>query len=40
MDEYNGSDDGPSRGCLLGAALLCFFWAGVLVAVALWLGWV
>lgn len=35
--EYQGN---PSRGCLLGAALLCFFWAAVLVGVALWLGWI
>ena len=31
--------DGPSRGCLLGLAFMCFFWAAVIVAGALWLGW-
>ena len=30
--------DGPSRGCLLGAAFVCFFWAAVLVLVwGVWL---
>ena len=28
--------DGPSRGCLLGLAMCCFFWAGVLLVWA-WL---
>ena len=32
--------DGPSRGCLLAAGCMCFFWAGVLIVVALWLGWI
>ena len=40
MDDYSGSDAGPSRGCILGAALLCFFWAAVLIGAALWRGWI
>lgn len=39
MDDYNGSDRSPSRGCLLGAALLCFFWAGVIAFAAYLWGW-
>lgn len=30
----------PAKGCLLGAAVCCFFWAGVLIVVARWLGWI
>ena len=37
MEDYQGE---PSRGCLLSAGCMCFFWAGVLLIVARWLGWI
>ena len=27
------------KGCLLVLSFLCFFWAAVMVGVALWMGW-
>lgn len=32
-------EERPDRGCLLGLALCCFFWAGALVLLAYLWGW-
>ena len=39
MESDPGENLGPSQGCLLSLAFLCFFWAGVLLLVAWRWGW-
>ena len=37
MEDYH--EERPDRGCLLGLALACFFWAGALLLLAYLWGW-